>query len=307
MMRRPETPRIRPRVRVPMSGPSTKPELPHPPKRSDIILQRLAWLSQIALVFAAILGYIFTVRPVHQKHLLDEQIAARTISLQAATTTLENLQSEAARLRTENSKLGTEARETYEQLRSNISLELISIPDACAVRPSITPRNSNEIPACAMNFAKVRIAPSLRPDDRAILFETIERHSTQMIASNANVTKRFAAKARQLDNNLKKAKSDLENADPEVRAEILKLRIARAGGKTVEPDPPTGRIIVREEEDRTAYDNYATRHAQLNDRVFDLTREKIFFDSDLALAYRDALAKISSEILEEFRNKTRKR
>src|SRR4051794_33757139 len=115
MMRHPKTPRISPRVRFLLSGQSGKPELPRPPKRADRILQRLAWLSQIALVVAGILGYIFTVRPVHQKQLLDEQIAERTISLKAATVTLENLQSEAARLRTENSKLGTEAKETYEQ------------------------------------------------------------------------------------------------------------------------------------------------------------------------------------------------
>jgi hypothetical protein len=235
-MRHPKTLRNSPRVRFTQSGQSGKPELPRPPKRVDSILQRLAWSSQIALVFAGILGYIFTVRPVHQKQLLDEQIAERTISLKAATVTLENLQSEAARLRTENSKLGTEAKETYEQLWSNLSLKLISIPNTCAVQLNSTPRNPSDVPACVMKFAKESIAPGLRPKDRAILFAIIEHHSAQMITSSADVTRRFAAKARQLDKDLKKAKSDFENTEPEIRAEILRLRTARAGGKTVEPD-----------------------------------------------------------------------
>lgn len=306
MIRRLKTPRIPPRVRFPLSGQSGKPELPRSPKRADIILQRLAWLSQIALVFAAILGYIFTVRPVHQKQLLDEQIAERTISLKAATVTLENLQSEAARLRTENSKLGTEAKETYDQLRSNLSFKLISIPDTCAVKRDSTPRNASDVPACVMKFAKESIAPGLRPEDRAILVATIEHHRAEMITSSANVTRRFATKARQLDNDLKKAKFDFENAEPDLRAEILRLRTARAGGKTVEPDPSTGRIIIRADEDQRAYDNYVTRRAQLIDQINDLNRDKVFFDVDFESAYRDALAKVSSQIFDEFRSKTRK-
>jgi len=80
------------------------------------------------LVLAAVLGYFYTVRPVHQKQLLDEQIAERTIALKSATAMLENLQTEAEKLRTENAILGTEAKETYEQLRSNLALKLIQTP-----------------------------------------------------------------------------------------------------------------------------------------------------------------------------------
>lgn len=307
MMRRPKTPRVRTPVRFPASGQSGEPTAPRPPKRTDIILQRLAWLSQIALVFAAVLGYIFTVRPVHQKQLLDEQIAERTISLQAATVTLENLQSEAARLRAENAQLGTEARGVYEQLRSTLSLELVSMPNMCALKGESAPRNSSDVPSCVMKFAKERIAIGLRPEDRAILFETIERYTAQMIAASAAVTRRFAAKARQLDDDLKKVKSDIANSEPEVRAEIFRLRTARAGGKNVEPDPPTGRIVIRTEEDQRAYDNYVTRHAKLVDRLNDLNRDKVFFDVDLESAHRDALGKIASQILDDFRSKTRRR
>ena len=83
------------------------------------------------------------------------------------------------------------------------------------------------------------------------------------------------------------------------------LRVARAGGRTVEPDPPAGRIIIRAEEDQRAFDDYVAKRAKLEDRSFELNNNKVFFDVDLASAYRDALGKISEKILDEFRRRVR--
>jgi len=176
------------------------------------------------LVLAAVLGYFYTVRPVHQKQLLDEQIAERTIALKSATAMLENLQTEAEKLRTENAILGTEAKETYEQLRSNLALKLIQTPYRCAVNKNDTPRNAKDVPACVMKYVKDEIAVGLRADDRTILFEIVESQTDQLIAASENVTKQFATKVRKIANDLKSVESDIKNSDSEIRAEILRLR-----------------------------------------------------------------------------------
>lgn len=294
-------PKIRNQIWHSKQGLSAKLSNPRAPKTTDTILQRLAWGSQIVLVLAAVLGYFFTVRPVHQKQLLDEQIAERTIALKSATAMLEDLQTEAKKLRAENAKLGAESKDTYEQLRSNLSLKLIELPYRCAVKNDDSPRKANDVPACVMKYAKEEIATGLRPEDRTILFRIIENHNDQLIASNENVTKQFSEKRRKIANEIKVVESAIRNSDSEIRAEILRLRIARAGGKTVEPDPPAGRIVIRTEEDQRAYDEYVVKLGKLVDRSADLNNQKVFFEVDLAAAYRDALRKVSSKILDEFR------
>ena len=44
------------------------------PAKLDIAMQRVANGSQIALVILAVFGYFYTVLPVYQKSLLDEEI-----------------------------------------------------------------------------------------------------------------------------------------------------------------------------------------------------------------------------------------
>jgi hypothetical protein len=272
-----------------------------------VILQRLAWISQIALVIAAVLGYLYTVKPIRQKQLLDEQIAERTISLKAATETLEALKAEAGLLRSENVKLGTEAKDVYEQLRHKLALEIISMPSHCGPKREGVPHAPSEVPACMTKVAKDRIAGSLHQDDRDNLLQIISRHSAQMVAAGNEVNKKFAAKKRQIDPELVTVKAELENSDSEVRAEIFKLRTARAGGKIVEPDPPSGPIMIRTHEDQIAYDNYLARRRKLVDRLNILNRDKVLFDVDLDSAHDDALSKIASQIYDEFSASTHKR
>ena len=56
--------------------------------RTDVVLQRLANASQLALVLLAVFGYFYTVLPVYQKSLLDEDIAKKTLELRAMETRL---------------------------------------------------------------------------------------------------------------------------------------------------------------------------------------------------------------------------
>jgi len=278
----------------------------------DTFLQRLAWSSQIILVIAGIFGYFFTVRPVHQKQLLDEQIAERTISLKNATHTLQNLQAEANRLQNENVQLGTEAsrlrteaNQTYEQLRSNIVLDVLSFPAECATRKDLPNRITQNIPSCALKFITQRISANLKTDDKSLLIKITERHTAEMLNAGSQVDKKFADRSKKIEREIKSTEADLENSTAAVRTEILQLRIARAGGRAVEPDPPTGRIIIRTEEDQRAYDNYVARRTDLAIRLDGLQREKIFFDVDFEEAHRKALSQIASQILREFRTEAK--
>jgi hypothetical protein len=51
--------------------------------RTDVALQRLSNASQVGLLLLAVFGYFYTVLPVYQKALLDEDIAKKTLELRA--------------------------------------------------------------------------------------------------------------------------------------------------------------------------------------------------------------------------------
>jgi len=52
-------------------------------KRVDFALQRVANAAQLGLLVLAIFGYFYTVLPIYQKSLLDEEIAKKTLQLNA--------------------------------------------------------------------------------------------------------------------------------------------------------------------------------------------------------------------------------
>ena len=62
---------------------SDRPSEAKPRGKFDTWLQRSAQFAQITLVIAAISGYFYSVRPIHQKQRLDEDIAQKTIELAA--------------------------------------------------------------------------------------------------------------------------------------------------------------------------------------------------------------------------------
>ncbi len=55
---------------------------------TDTLLVRLANASQLGLLLLAIFGYFYTVLPVYQKSLLDEEIAKKTLALNAMESNL---------------------------------------------------------------------------------------------------------------------------------------------------------------------------------------------------------------------------
>ena len=102
-----------------------------PPKRVDTYLQRLAWSSQIILVVAGVFGYLLTVRPVHQKQLLDEQIAEQLRNRYKAQGIgeLELIQGELNSLQTalRRDLAYAELRNSYGQLFASVGLD--PLPD----------------------------------------------------------------------------------------------------------------------------------------------------------------------------------
>jgi hypothetical protein len=122
----------------------------------DIGLQRAVWMVQVLLFPLAIIGYIFTVRPVYQKQLLDEQIAERTVLLRQVSNSVEKLQSEQARLSTENATLAKDAAFAYNSLRNNLVRTLPSIAVNCAYGPELI---NGKLFTCVQKAVGLDIAP----------------------------------------------------------------------------------------------------------------------------------------------------
>lgn len=55
----------------------------------DVWLSRASYFSQVGLLAAAIFGYFYTVLPLYQKAVLDEEIAKKELELKATKTALE--------------------------------------------------------------------------------------------------------------------------------------------------------------------------------------------------------------------------
>lgn len=72
------THRLRLRQRLRLNG---QPSAPVSPTKTDVFLSRAANASQLGLLALAVFGYFYTVLPVYQKSLLDEEIAKKSIEL----------------------------------------------------------------------------------------------------------------------------------------------------------------------------------------------------------------------------------
>lgn len=59
--------------------------------RTDIWLERLGYLAQIGLLILAVVGYYYTVIPLYQKSLLDEQIAKKELEINSLNLTISRL------------------------------------------------------------------------------------------------------------------------------------------------------------------------------------------------------------------------
>lgn len=88
------------------------------PSKTDVVLSRVANGSQIGLLVLAAFGYFYTVIPVYQKSLLDEQIAQKTLELGSKEAALKNSDEELARRRSELAEKDAELAKRTDELSS---------------------------------------------------------------------------------------------------------------------------------------------------------------------------------------------
>ncbi|HGM7587433.1 TPA: hypothetical protein ACKQGZ_001204 [Serratia marcescens] len=97
----------------------------------DILSSRLANLSQVGLLLLAGFGYFYTVIPVYQKSLLDEEIAKKTLEINEKDKNLERLNTQYKQKIDEFSKISaeveqakkeaSESKRNYQLMRSKYS------------------------------------------------------------------------------------------------------------------------------------------------------------------------------------------
>lgn len=145
----------------------------------DIWFQRSVWTVQLLLFPLAIVGYIFTVRPVYQKQLLDEKIAERSVLLQNATINVEKLSQDQSRLIKENKALASDAEKTYSSLKANVLNSLPTLGTSCAYTSQTT---GDALFTCINKAVNKEVAEVLRPADRSLLQSAMTNHRSEIIA-----------------------------------------------------------------------------------------------------------------------------
>lgn len=196
--------------------------MPRHTSRIDIVLQRCAWSAQILLFFAAIAGYILTVRPVYQKQLLDEQIAERTVLLREATSNLEKLRSIEAKLKVDNERLSKEADITYVQLRRNLLAELSSTSFSCTW--STDPQDGGKLFNCVTRYVDQNVTPFLRPEDQQKLYSVLKSFNDEIVGLPQQVDKALSDRLKKAKRDNVRFQANIEKNEREFFAEVSRLR-----------------------------------------------------------------------------------
>lgn len=220
------------------------------PTSIDVLLQRLANGSQLALVLLALFGYFYTVLPVYQKALLDEDIAKKTLELRDMNDRIQNaeilLKSKEMEV-TAMLKQINELKETADTTRQNLSRALA---EATAARRNqdraeaeagllretfeltyqqLLPRLLREFQSLSISKCKVLsnsddrftdcvehqvlTSPSLNAFEQADknrLVETLRQKSAQIETSLADFTSQSLMKRQKIDEQVKAAQSHCE-------------------------------------------------------------------------------------------------
>lgn len=172
------------------------------PGRADFILSRLGNASQLGLLALAVFGYFYTVLPVYQKSLLDEEIAKKTIELNRKEA---ELVAKGGELKAQSIKLAalnaSVARSQQSLQKSQVKIGQLR----GAVQSQYTellPRLINEFQLLASNLCKLSSIPdegfatcvrekvlptanlgALRPSDRSFLAKLVDAESPAIHAA----------------------------------------------------------------------------------------------------------------------------
>lgn len=262
----------------------------------DVVLQRCAWVAQIFLFGVAIAGYFLTVRPVHQKQLLDEQIAERTVLLRDAHTKLEQLGREESRLTEENTKLAKEFNVTYTRLRSNLLAQLNSVSTSCVYgRDDLL--DGQKLVECVSKQVHENVTRHLKPADQEKINAALAAHSDEIISLPLKLSNERTTKQKKIKREVARLRAAIENDTQAFLAEVRRLRANDKNQGTVIKTMDDIKVLQSSEE-TNAYLDHLRKNSLLVDELQKANTDQIYADFDLKSDLSKALGKIMSNISE---------
>jgi hypothetical protein len=184
-----------------------------PGNLTDRWLPRIAHLSQLGLLLLAVIGYFYTVVPIYQKSVLEEQIAQKQVELKQTQVELDKKQGELK-------KAASDLEKSYEVVRRfEVGQFVFHTGAECSGlfrhRGEVEPLNVKRseprispvedvlklpVTECLQeNLAKQLKKDLLRPADRDELRNQVERIIPAVVAKRAEVMKRFEILKPQLE------------------------------------------------------------------------------------------------------------
>lgn len=143
---------------TPKAEPAAAAPLPQAQSHLDQNLHRLANASQLGLLLLAVFGYFYTVLPVYQKSLLDEEIAKKTIELRAmesrVTQAQELLQARESELSGMNKRL-SELRSAADNARRGLG---IAQAEVGKLRGTVDSQYAQLVPRLLRDFQSLAVS-----------------------------------------------------------------------------------------------------------------------------------------------------
>lgn len=260
----------------------------------DVWLQRSVWTVQVLLFPLAIFGYVFTVRPVYQKQLLDEKIAERAVFYRKAMLDVEKLTAQQARLTTENARLAADTTKLYSSLRANVLGALPSVAQACGFDPKLT---GGQLYACIHKAINEQINPALNKSDQIKLEGAVVSQRIKIMSLPELVDKqlRESSLRNQADSDALDRK--LENLPRNFVAKIQKMRGAQqTKARTIKE---LGELRTGDE--ANAYMDLQEEAQRLILKRHSLTMDKLVLTSTGISPASSELRKVMDQIGEEMR------
>jgi hypothetical protein len=246
------------------------------------------------LVTGAILGYFFTVRPVYQKQLLDEQIAERTVLLKEATARLSLLTTDETKLREENNRLSIESERVYKQLRSNLSFEMLRASLRCFPYSDSSSASAASLQLCIWKFVGDQITKNLRAGDQVVLNALLETRKSEFIAKVDAARTKAVSESKGAMRKHSQAEAKLKKLDRDLDINLRALREKTTGKAVVD------RSELKELQSAEETNVYLKYIEDRNSALADLLGTS-HASSDEAFSIRRAMVDVADKLMEEMR------
>lgn len=192
----------------------------------DRVFNRAGQASQVLLLLLGVFGYFYTVLPVYQKSLLDEEIAQKTLQIRdqekqvlALSSEIKIRSGELASARREAMAARVELKSTYDQLKYQYSGVVFGNLMLCAGGAIDHNLTGSELDACQKGFGAGNqyILEKLKPSDAQLIVrlgkEACESAKPEFVALVAQQRARIAANAEKtasLNEQLKEEKAQFD-------------------------------------------------------------------------------------------------